>query len=114
MAQAQPISRVTVGSYSPGCRTWLTAKKVTVTEWANYDVDGKRVRRIRSGRLPGPKKFRRHRGSGPAWPRELTGIEYRDVHAIDQPDLRKTQAFSKIAGMVQGACPQAQRAGRVT
>ena len=62
-----------------------------MTEWANYDIDGKRV-------PPSSKRaaFRAKEVSvdtgvlalpGHA---SVAGVEYRDVLAIDQPDLRKT------------------------
>jgi hypothetical protein len=69
-----------------------------MTQWANYDVDGKRV-------PPSSKRaaFRAKEVSVdtgvPASPghASLAGVEYRDVHAIDRPDLRKTfRSFSKM------------------
>jgi hypothetical protein len=69
-----------------------------MTEWANYDADGKRV-------PPSSKRtaFRAKEVSVdagvPALPghASLAGVEYRDVHAIDQPELRKTfKSFSKM------------------
>jgi hypothetical protein len=67
-----------------------------MTEWANYDADGKRV-------PPKRAVFRAKEvsvGTGvPAPPgyASMGGIEYRDVHAIDRPDLRKTfKSFSKM------------------
>ena len=66
--------------------------------WAYYDVDGQRVppgsdRAAFKGkeisvddRVPAPP------GHG-----KLGAVEYRDVHAIDRPELRKTfQSFSKM------------------
>ena len=69
-----------------------------MTEWANYDIDGKRV-------PPSSKRaaFRAKEVSvdngvlalpGHA---SVDGVEYRDVHAIDRPDLRKT--FKSLSRM---------------
>ena len=69
-----------------------------MTEWANYDIDGKRV-------PPSSKRavFRAKEGAvdtgvpAPPGHASLAGVEYRDVHAIDRPDLRKTfRSFSKM------------------
>ena len=69
-----------------------------MTEGANYDVAGKRV-------PPNSKRavFRAKEVSvdtgvpAPPGHASLAGVEYRDVHAIDQPDLRKTfTSFSKM------------------
>ena len=69
-----------------------------MTEWVNYDIDGKRV--------PSDSERAVFRGkevsvdTGVAAPRghaSLAGVEYRDVHAIDRPDLRKTfKSFSQM------------------
>jgi hypothetical protein len=69
-----------------------------MTEWANYDIDGSRV-------PPSSKRaaFRAKEVSvdtgvpAPPGHSSLAGVEYRDVHAIDRPDLRKTfNSFSKM------------------
>ena len=69
-----------------------------MTEWANYDVDGKRV-------PPSSKRaaFRAKEVSvdtgvpAPPGHASMAGVEYRDVHAIDRPDLRKTfDSFSQM------------------
>jgi hypothetical protein len=69
-----------------------------MTEWANYYADGKRV-------LASSKRaaFRAKEVSvDTGVPATLghasqTSVEYRDVHAIDQPDLRKTfKSFSQM------------------
>ena len=69
-----------------------------MTEWANYDVHGKRV-------PPNSKRavFRAKEVSvdtgvpAPPGHASLAGVEYRDVHAIDRPDLPKTfKSFSKM------------------
>ena len=60
-------------------------------EWANYDIDGKRVSSDSERAI-----FRANEVSvdtgvpSPAAHASQAGVEYRDVHAIDQPDLRKT------------------------
>jgi hypothetical protein len=73
-------------------------QRQTMTEWANYDVDGKRV-------PPNSKRaaFRAKEVSvdtgvpAPPGHPSLAGVEYRDVHATDQPDLRKTfKSFSRM------------------
>jgi hypothetical protein len=69
-----------------------------MTEWANYDANGKRV-------PPSSKRaaFRAKEVSvdtgvpAPLGHASLAGVEYRDVHAIDGPDLRRTfRSFSKM------------------
>ena len=69
-----------------------------MTEWANYDADGKRV-------PPSSKRvaFRAKEVSvdtgvpAPTAHASLVGVEYRDVHAIDRPELRKT--FKSLSQM---------------
>jgi hypothetical protein len=69
-----------------------------MTEWANYDAAGERV-------PPNSKRavFRAKEVSvdtgvpAPSGHASLAGVEYRDVHAIDRPHLRKTfKSFSKM------------------
>jgi hypothetical protein len=69
-----------------------------MTEWANYDAEGNRV-------PPNSKRaaFRAKEVSvdtgvpSPAGHASVAGVEYWDVHAIDQPDLRKTfKSFSQM------------------
>ena len=69
-----------------------------MTEWANYDADGKRVPSDSKRAVFRAKEVSVDTGV-PATPghASLTGVEYRDVHAIDQPDLRKTfKSFSQM------------------
>ena len=69
-----------------------------MTEWDNYDIDGKRVPSDSERAVFRAKEVSVDTGV-PATPghASLAGIEYRDVHAIDQPDLRKTfKSFSKM------------------
>jgi hypothetical protein len=67
-----------------------------MTEWANYDIDAKRV-------PPSSKRaaFRAKEVSidtgvrAPPGHASLAGVEYRDGHAIDRSELRKTfKSFS--------------------
>ena len=62
-----------------------------MTEWANYDAHGKRVPPSANRAAIRAKEVSVDTGV-PAPPEHasLTDIEYRDVHAIDRPDLRKT------------------------
>jgi hypothetical protein len=69
-----------------------------MTEWANYDADGKRVPSDSERTVFRAKEVSVDTGvPAPPGHASLEGIEYRDVHAIDRPDLRKTfQSFSKM------------------
>jgi hypothetical protein len=67
-------------------------------KWANYDIDGKRVPSDSERAVFRAKEVSVDTGV-PAMRAHasLTGVEYRDVHAIDQPDLRKTfQSFPQM------------------
>jgi hypothetical protein len=74
----------------------VAGRKERSMPWSYYDAAGK----------PVPEKAATFRcrevsvdGSAPAPPghRSLGAIEYHDVHAIDQPELRKTfKSFSKM------------------
>jgi hypothetical protein len=69
-----------------------------MTEWANYDIDGKRVPSDSERAVFGAKEVSVDTGV-PTRPghASLAGVEYREVHAIDQPDLRKTfKSFSRM------------------
>ena len=62
-----------------------------MTEWANYDIDGKRVRSDSTRAVFRAKEISVDSGvPATLGHASLTSVEYRDVHAIDQPDLRKT------------------------
>jgi hypothetical protein len=69
-----------------------------MTEWSNYDVDGKRVLPDSKRALFRAKEVPVETGvPAPPGHASLAGVEYRDVHAINQPDLRKTfESFSKM------------------
>ena len=69
-----------------------------MTEWANYDIDGKRVPSDSERAAFGAKEVSVDTGvPAPPGHASLIGVEYRDVHAIDQPDLRKTfKSFSQM------------------
>ncbi len=69
-----------------------------MTEWANYDIDGKRVPSDSERAVFRAKEVSVDTGvPSPAGRASLAGVEYRDVHAIDQPDLRKTfKSFSRM------------------
>jgi hypothetical protein len=69
-----------------------------MTEWANYDIDGKRVRSDSTRAVFRAKEVSVDTGvRSPAGHAGLAGVEYRDVHAIDRPDLRKTfKSFSQM------------------
>jgi hypothetical protein len=69
-----------------------------MTEWANYDADGKRVPSESKRAVFRAKEVSVDTGvPSPAGRASLPGVEYRDVHAIDQPDLRKTfKSFSQM------------------
>jgi len=69
-----------------------------MTEWANYDIDGKRVPSDSKRAVFRAKEVSVDTGvPSPAGHASLAGIEYRDVHAIDRPDLRKTfKSFSQM------------------
>jgi hypothetical protein len=69
-----------------------------MTEWANYDVDGKRVPPDSKRAVFRAKELSVDIGvPAPPGHASLAGVEYRDVHAIDQPDLRKSfQSVSKM------------------
>jgi hypothetical protein len=66
--------------------------------WAHFDAAGKRVRPDSKTAAFKGKEIRVDSGApAPAGHASLAGVEYRDVHAIDQPDLRKTfKSFSKM------------------
>ena len=69
-----------------------------MTEWANYDAHGKRVPASSKRAALRAKEVSVDMGV-PAPPRHasLAGVEYRGVHAIDRPDLRKTfKSFSQM------------------
>ena len=69
-----------------------------MTEWANYDAHGKRVPASSKRAAFRAKEVSVDTGV-PAPPRHasLASVEYRDVHAIDRPDLRKTfKSFSQM------------------
>jgi hypothetical protein len=69
-----------------------------MTEWANYDIEGKRVPSDSKRAVFRAKEVSVDTGV-PAAPghASLTGVEYRDVHAIDQSNLRKTfKSFSQM------------------
>jgi hypothetical protein len=69
-----------------------------MTEWANYDIDGKRVPPSSERAAFRAKEVSVDTGvPPPPGHASLAGVEYRDVHAIDQPDLRKT--FKSISQM---------------
>jgi hypothetical protein len=62
-----------------------------MTEWANYDADGKRVPSDSERTVFRAKEVSVDTGvPSPPGHASLVGVEYRDVHAIDRPDLRKT------------------------
>ena len=69
-----------------------------MTEWANYDADGKRVPSDSKRAVFRAKEVSVDTGvPAPPGQASLTGVEYRDVHAVDQPDLRKTfKSFSQM------------------
>jgi len=69
-----------------------------MTEWANYDADGKRVPSDSKRAVFRAKEVSVDTGiRAPPGQASLVGVEYRDVHAIDQPDLRKTfKSFSRM------------------
>ena len=69
-----------------------------MTEWANYDIDGKRVPSDSERAVFRGKEVSVDTGVA-ALPghASLAGVEYRDVHAIERPDLRKTfKSFSQM------------------
>jgi len=69
-----------------------------MTEWDNYDIDGKRVPSDSERAVFRAKEVSVDTGV-PARPghASLAGVVYREVHAIDQPDLRKTfKSFSRM------------------
>jgi hypothetical protein len=69
-----------------------------MTEWANYDIDGKRVPPNSERAAFRAKEVPVDTGvPAPLGHASLAGVEYRDVHAIDGPDLRKTfKSFSQM------------------
>jgi hypothetical protein len=69
-----------------------------MTEWANYDIDGKRVPSDSERAVFRAKEVSVDTGVPAAHGHaSLAGVEYRDVHAIDQPDLHKTfKSFSRM------------------
>jgi hypothetical protein len=76
----------------------LKTRGQAMTEWSNYDVDGKRVLPDSKHALFRAKEVPVETGV-PAPPGHASParVEYRDVHAIDQPDLRKTfESFSRM------------------
>ena len=73
-------------------------QRQTMTEWANYDVDGKRVPPNSERTVFRAKEVSVDTGVPvPSGHASLTGVEYRDVHTIDRPDLRKT--FKSLSRM---------------
>jgi hypothetical protein len=69
-----------------------------MTEWANYDANGKRVPSVSTRAVFRAKEVSVDTGVAalPGHP-SVAGVEYRDVHAIDRPDLRKTfKSFSQM------------------
>ena len=81
-----------------------------MTEWANYDADGKRVPSDSEHAVFRAKEVSVDTGvPAPPGHASLEGIEYRDVHAIDRPDLRKTfQSFSKMLAWFNEHASKAQ------
>ena len=69
-----------------------------MTEWANYDADGKRDPTSSKRVAFRAKEVSVDTGvPAPQGHASLAGVEYRDVHAIDRPDLRKTfKSFSQM------------------
>jgi hypothetical protein len=69
-----------------------------MTEWANYDIGGKRVPPSSERAAFRAKEVSVDTGV-PALPGHASraGVEYQDVHAIDRPDLRKT--FKSLSQM---------------
>ena len=69
-----------------------------MTEWANYDVDGKRVPADSKRTVFRAKEVSVDTGvPSLAGHASLAGVEFRDVHAIDRPDLRKAfKSFSQM------------------
>ena len=62
-----------------------------MTEWANYDIDSKRVPSDSKRAVFRAKEVSVDTGvPSQAGHASLAGVEYRDVHAIDRPDLGKT------------------------
>ena len=69
-----------------------------MTEWANYDTNGKRVPSDSKRAVFRAKEVSVDTGvPAPLGHASVAGVEYRDVHAIDQPDLRKT--FKSLSQM---------------
>ena len=69
-----------------------------MTEWTNYNSNGKRVPPSSERAAFRAKEVSVDTGvPAPPAHASLAGVEYRDVHAIDRPDLRKTfRSFSKM------------------
>ena len=62
-----------------------------MTEWANYDANGKRVPSDSKRAVFRAKEVSVDTGvPAPFGHASPEGVEYRDVHAIDRADLRKT------------------------
>ena len=81
-----------------------------MTEWANYDADGKRVPPSSERAAFRAKEVSIDTGvPAPPGYASMGGFEYRDVHAIDRPNLRKTfKSFSQMERWFA----EAQRAAR--
>jgi hypothetical protein len=69
-----------------------------VDEWVYFDAAGKRVRPDSKTAAFKGKEVRVDTGvPAPPGHASLAGVEYRDVHAIDRPDLRKSfKSFSQM------------------
>ncbi len=85
-----------------------------MTEWANYDTDGKRVPSDSKRAVFRAKEVSVDTGvPAPFSHASLEGVEYRDVHAIDRPDLRKTfKSFSKMRAWFKEHAASAQGSTR--
>src|SRR5262245_4171094 len=73
-------------------------RRQAMTEWVNYDANGKRVPSDSKRAVFRAKEVSFDTGvPAPPGHANLAGVEYRDVHAIDRPDLRKTfKSFTKM------------------
>jgi hypothetical protein len=109
------VSIVTTNACAPRWdRGWAEGeRRQAMTEWANYDIDAKRV-------PPSSKRaaFRAKEVSidtgvrAPPGHASLAGVEYRDGHAIDRSELRKTLKSFSMQRCGSRSMPQAQRVGR--
>jgi hypothetical protein len=80
-----------------------------MTAWVYYDGNGNRVRE-EDAAFKG-KEVRVDSGA-PAPPNHasLAAVEYHDVHAIGQPELRKTfKSFSKLKAWLKERAPKSGR-----